>query len=68
MFDVRDPVLWVRILTFTAAALALVPEFFDLTPGWGRVVAFSIALINLALTVFAPQIVSWWTAKRVRTF
>lgn len=45
---------WRRVLLFVAGVLALVPQFFSLTPPWAQAVAFGIAVVNLALS-FLPD-------------
>ena len=49
---------WRRVLMFVAGVLALVPQFFTLTPQWGQVVAFAIALVNLALSFVPDSVVA----------
>ena len=49
---------WRRVLMFVAGVLALVPQFFTLTAQWGQVVAFAIALVNLALSFVPDSVVA----------
>lgn len=45
---------WRRVLLFVAGVLALVPQFFVLADDKARLVAFVIAVINLAIS-FLPD-------------
>ena len=49
---------WRRVLMFVAGVLALVPQFFTLPTQQAQVVAFAIALVNLALSFVPDSVVA----------
>ena len=49
---------WRRVLMFVAGVLALVPQFFTLPTQQAQVVAFVIAIINLALSFIPDGVVA----------
>ena len=49
---------WRRVLMFVAGVLALVPQFFTLPSQQAQVVAFVIAIINLALSFIPDGVVA----------
>jgi VIT1/CCC1 family predicted Fe2+/Mn2+ transporter len=56
---------WRRVLMFVAGVLALVPQFFALSPQWASVVAFIIAVISLALSFIPDSAVAQITELQV---
>ena len=56
---------WRRVLMFVAGVLALVPQFFTLPTQQAQVVAFVIAIINLALSFIPDGVVERVTGLRL---
>jgi len=56
---------WRRVLMFVAGVLALVPQFFTLPTQQAQVVAFVIAIINLALSFIPDSVVERVTGLTV---
>ena len=56
---------WRRVLMFVAGVLALVPQFFALSPQWASAVAFIIAVISLALSFIPDSAVARVTGLRL---
>ena len=56
---------WRRVLMFVAGVLALVPQFFTLPTQQAQVVAFVIAIINLALSMLPDAAVAKVTGLNV---
>ena len=56
---------WRRVLMFVAGVLALVPQFFTLPSQQAQVVAFVIAIINLALSFIPDSVVARVTGLTV---
>ena len=56
---------WRRVLMFVAGVLALVPQFFTLPTQQAQVVAFVIAIINLALSFIPDSVVARVTGLTV---
>ena len=56
---------WRRVLMFVAGVLALVPQFFALPTQQAQVVAFVIAIINLALSFIPDSVVERVTGLTV---
>ena len=56
---------WRRVLMFVAGVLALVPQFFTLPTQQAQVVAFVIAIINLALSFIPDGVVERVTGLTV---
>ena len=56
---------WRRVLMFVAGVLALVPQFFTLPTQQAQVVAFVIAIINLALSFITDSVVERVTGLTV---
>ena len=56
---------WRRVLMFVAGVLALVPQFFTLPSQQAQVVAFVIAIINLALSFIPDSAVARVTGLRL---
>ena len=56
---------WRRVLMFVAGVLTLVPQFFTLPTQQAQVVAFVIAIINLALSFIPDSVVERVTGLTV---
>ena len=56
---------WRRVLMFVAGVLALVPQFFTLPTQQAQVVAFVIAIINLALSFIPDSVVERVTGLKL---
>lgn len=57
--------VWRRVLLGVAGVLALIPQFFVLADPQARLVAFAIAVINLALSFVPDQAVARVTGLKV---